>query len=358
MDSEKEYSNYISYISTSKIISLLCVLIFHCCLFFANNPFWPTRAEKTSTVAYYLCEYMDLTIIATFVMASGYLFSEKLKRKKITIPGEIAAKTKQYIGNYLIYGALWLVPTYTLFDFSCFGRESGTSLLDGYYLMVMGVFSDHLWFLWMLFWIAIFWILCHKLLKGWGLPAAALIGMGYALFAQFVLADAPYFKISQIGQYVMVYFAGILLSHFKDAYEKLSGIVLGIIICVSFGLMTAYIIIKPEYFIWNWLIKIVAGLFIISIFRLMSVTKFYKDTGKTRIWKYLKKYSFEIYLFNMPFPYLYFRIIYPFTGSIPAVCIILNILLSFVSILCTVQICVVIKNFIKKVFASGKEKTK
>ena len=60
----------------------------------------------------------------------------------------------------------------------------------------------------------------------------------------------------------------------------------------------------------------------------------------------------------MPFPYLYFRIIYPFTGSIPAVCIILNILLSFVSILCTVQICVVIKNFIKKVFASGKEKTK
>ena len=60
------------------------------------------------------------------------------------------------------YGLFQRIP---FFDIPSFGRDKGTSLLDGYKAMALEKFSDMAWFLLMLFWVTLIWILLQVLLR-------------------------------------------------------------------------------------------------------------------------------------------------------------------------------------------------
>ena len=187
------------YISNIKTISLVGVVLFHCMLFYADNPFFPESADFASPVVEFLCNIFDASLIASFVFCSGFLYAYSISYKKRTLTESIIERAKRLIIPYYLYGAFWVVPLYTFFNINTFGRPEGAGYLTGYKFMLLGCFADHLWFLWMLFWVSLIFILMKPLLQKKYLPAVFLMTVILSLIDQIFLADVSYFKISQIA---------------------------------------------------------------------------------------------------------------------------------------------------------------
>ena len=152
------------YISDLKTICLIGVVLGHCLLFYAGNPFFPETADFISSGAVLTGAFLDAALISSFVFCSGFLFANSISRKNRTVMQSLAERTKRLLIPYYIYGALWIVPLYTFFNIKCFGRPENAGYLEGYKYMLLGCFSDHLWFLWMLFWVSSAFILMKPLL--------------------------------------------------------------------------------------------------------------------------------------------------------------------------------------------------
>ena len=85
------------------------------------------------------------------------------------------------------------MPLYTLFDISCWGREYGDSWLESYKSMALGVFSDHLWFLLMLYWVSLVFILMIPLLRKDLIIVMGLITLGLAVVIE-LFCTFEYYK--------------------------------------------------------------------------------------------------------------------------------------------------------------------
>ena len=136
-----------NYISDTKAVCLLGVILFHCMLFYADNPFFPERADFISKPVVVICSILDSTVVEGFVFCSGFLYVNSAFGKSKTVFQDIYSKVRRLIVPYLLMGTFWLVPLYTFFDITTFGRTKGMGYLEGYKYMLLGVFSDHLWFL-------------------------------------------------------------------------------------------------------------------------------------------------------------------------------------------------------------------
>ena len=152
------------YIDFMKTIGMFLVIAAHCTLFFSGNQFWPIRSEQENVILRWFCNLLVAASIPIFVFSSGFLIPLSLHKSNISITGLIRKKAFRLLIPYYIYGALWLVPTYTLFDIPSYGRAERTSLLNGYIAMALGKFSDVAWFLMMLFWVTLIWLLIYRFL--------------------------------------------------------------------------------------------------------------------------------------------------------------------------------------------------
>lgn len=333
--SEGRKTKEFRYITLLKTCSLIFVVVDHCMLFYADNPFFSMRADNPSEVVKAICDFLDVVVIAGFVLASGFLSASGRPK---SIPGRIGERAKRLLIPYYLYGCLWLVPLYTIFDFTTFGRESGMGLVDGYIQMAVGVFADHLWFLWMLFWISLFWILCQGLLKKERLIMGLIVGTAMALADQYLLAGIPYFKINQIAPYILCFFSGVVLFCYREELEAMNILTAAGITVILFMAVTAYCLLHPSAFVWLWIIKIIGALMCFFLFMVISKLRLFVKGGENPVWKFIERNSMDIYLFNMPFPYLFFRMIYPYVGDNAALCIVVNMILSFASIFAIVAV--------------------
>ena len=59
------------YIATAKTLSLIGVVLFHCSLFYTQNPFFPESAGFSSQPVVVLCVLFDAILIASFVLRSS-----------------------------------------------------------------------------------------------------------------------------------------------------------------------------------------------------------------------------------------------------------------------------------------------
>ena len=162
MNDKNQRINYISIITST---CLLLVILWHCSLPFEGNPYFTERADITWGVAAFVGDLFNVTLIAGFVFCSGYLCALSLSRHNRTIIERIKRRADRLLKPYYIYGCVMMVPVYTLLDINSFGRPEHAGLLEGYKAMLLGQFSDYLWFLWMLFWVDLFFILISPLLQ-------------------------------------------------------------------------------------------------------------------------------------------------------------------------------------------------
>ncbi|MCR5476310.1 MAG: acyltransferase [Lachnospiraceae bacterium] len=353
-----------TFISEMKTIALMLVVVSHCMLFYGDNMFWPELADFQSPAVIAIYGVIDASVLSAFMLASGFLLAASCAKKKRTMWQMALERTKRMLVPYYLYGALWLVPTYTFFDIVAFGREKGTGFWQGFVAMLLGQFSDHLWFLWLLIWIALFFVFTRALQdrkKVWILLVLTLV---YALIVRYLLADFPYFKLSQVAPFLPCFWLGICLFQFEKEMEKIpqwgyvsiAVVCLALIVCYdNYQAAQAAAGVSLPYWVF-WVVRFIGALMMYSFFRFFERTKVSEKLVATKAWIYTDRHSMNIYLLNCPFNYVYFRILYPRIGQNVFLCVMANIVLTFTSIYLTVWIQDLIKGLFRKIFP-GRQQT-
>lgn len=344
----KKY-NYIDFVKT---IAMFLVIVAHCTLFFSDNEFWFIKAEQESIVLSWISKFVVLSVVPIFTFASGFLLQLSLQKNKVSIVDLIRKKAVHLFIPYFIYGILWLVPTYTFFDIPSFGRDKGASLIDGYKAMALGQFSDVAWFLLMLFWVTVIWILLKELLRKENLIYGAMVSAVLYFVIHFYLGQIDYYKISQIGIYIIVFFVGAAFFYVSDIVYNTApkwllivGSLVGMIPCVFLAQLST------ERYILECILKIVIPVLFLTFSMGICRTNVIGKLEKTAVYNWLRKNSLYIYLLQAPGVYIVFGIIYPLIGSNALLCfLVLFTLTTLIDVILTL-ITVFIKEKILHVLA-------
>lgn len=320
-----------------KTMAMLLVILCHTLLFFSNSPYWFVYADYENEIAKFLYNIFSCTVISIFVFCSGFLFQASIQRKERKATVHIINRAKRLLLPYLLYGLIWLVPTYTLFDIPTSGRPNGSSLIEGYKAMLLGQFSDVAWFLLMLFWVYVIWILLIKLLKKERLIIGGAAAAVLYLLAHNLLGGIRYYGINQIDIYIVIFFIGASFYWFADKIERLS---VPVLIIISI-LIIAICMLLEQYMQTNYLIYfIVTAVMPIAMFILtagLCKLKLYALIENTRLYKWLLKHNMDIYLLQAPAMYIVFKALYPLVGQNCLLCITLSyfttILVDFILVI-------------------------
>ena len=310
-----------------KIMSLLLIILSHCMFFYDDNPFFVYKADVTSPSVSFAVGVIDAVLIAAYVMCSGFLFARSQERHNRSIPTVLKGRAKRLLVPYYLYGALWLVPLYTYFDIVSFGRPEHAGYLEGYKVMALGQFSDHLWFLWMLFDVCVVFAFMKVLINKNRLILTGIITLAAALVVSLLLQDFPYFKVSQIAPYLICFYTGICV--YKNG-EKIRGLGTGACIAISvvlFAIVCAYVYFAPEHWAYLYVLKPVGGLFVFFLFHSFVGSSFWERFKTTGVYKYMGDTQMDFYLLHMPAPFLVFGILDPYIGKQPWLCVVVNFMI-------------------------------
>lgn len=293
----------------------------HCSLFYSGNQFWLVRAEQESVLFRWVSNFLVLSTVPIFVFAAGFLLQTSLQKKQDAIPTLIKKKAVRLLIPYFLYGILWLVPTYTLFDIPSFGREKGASLIEGYQAMALGKFSDVAWFLLMLFWVTLLWILLNTFLRKQNVFYGVVVSAVLYFAAHFFFRQIDYYKLSQIDIYIIVFFVGAQFFHISEWIDKkvpewvlIVGSLAGVIACVFFAQLST------EIYMVDCILKILIPIFFLTLSKGLCRTKAIGGLEKTAVYGWLCKNSLYLYLLQAPGIYLIFDVIYPIIGSNAFLC--------------------------------------
>lgn len=337
------------FISDIKTAIILGVVLTHCMLFYADNPFFPESAGFSSPAVTFLCGIVDASLMPGMVFCSGFLYAAGLWRRERTIAQSIAERARRLLIPYYIYGAVWVVPLYTFFDINAYGRPEGAGYLSGYKYMLLGSFADHLWFLWMLFWVSLAFILMKPLLMRKRYFIVSVLTTALAFAVEFLLAGFPYFKLSQIAPYLLCFCLGVLLFLLHEKLEHMPVPAMYASAGIMLAVCVVYAVLTNMNFALGWLCKMAGALMLYFLFMALERIGVSGRVRRTRFWEYTQKHSFQIYLLNCPFMYVYFRLLYPWIGENVLLCILVNFVLCMFSIYAAVWLQDRIKGMLKMI---------
>lgn len=324
------YMKKYNYIDLAKTITMFLVILFHCLLFFADNPYWVFNADYENDVAIFICNIFNCTLVPLFVFCSGFLFQISTKKKEINIATAVFKRAKRLLLPYLLYGFLWLVPTYTIFDIPSYGRAKGSSLLDGYKSMLLGQFTDVAWFLLMLFWVSAIWIILRRLLEKERLIIGAVITTILYFTAHNLLSGVDYYKLNEIDIYIVIFFAGAVFYWFADTINKLPASILmlisvsGMLVCAMLAQYTSI-----SYWIYD-ILKVVMPVIMVMFAMGLCKLKTQIRIESNHIYKWLLRHNMDIYLMQAPGMYLSFMIFYPLIGKYCFLCVTISFTITIV----------------------------
>ena len=324
MADNKRYNS----IADMKSMSLLGVILGHCLLFYVGNPFFPESAGFVSKTAVWITTFFDAALVPGFLFCSGFLLANSIAGKGQTVGKLLVKKSRQLILTYYLFGIFWVVPLDRLLDIKSFGRPQDASLAEEYKYMLLGVHTDHLWFLWLLFWVSVLFILLKPLVTKKRLPLLFAAVMAAAVPVQLFLQDVSYFKISQVPAFVPVFFAGVCIYFFFDRIEKLPWWVLLGLTAVFFAAAMFHGKALTVHFSLVWLCKICGALTSFFAFVLIERSAKVKRFRQLRPVRFAEYHGMYIFLFNCPPVYLFFKLLSPYIGKYAALCVICNFILT------------------------------
>lgn len=320
------------FIDFMKTLAMFAVIAAHCAFFYSGNQFWVIKAEQEIPLLKWLSNFILVSAVPIFVFAAGFLLQLSLQKNKYSMADLIRKKAVRLLIPYFLYGALWLVPMYTLFDIQSFGRDKGATLIEGYKAMALGLFSDMAWFLLMLFWVTLIWILLNLFLKKSNILFGAVVSVALFIAAHCFLGKIDYFKLSQIDIYIVVFFVGAAFFYITDyvynsvsKWIMISGSLAAIIACVFLAQLST------QMYIMDCFLKVVTPVLFLILSMGLCQTKAVGKLEKTSGYNWLRRNSLYIYLFQAPWVYVLFGILYPVIGSSALLCFSALFLLTILS---------------------------
>ena len=335
-----------------KIISLLLIILSHCMFFYDDNPFFVYKAEIYSPSVSYAVGILDSTLVAAYVFCAGFLFARSQDRHDRPVPTVLKGRVKRLLVPYYVYGALWLVPLYTYFDIVAFGRPEHAGYLEGYRTMALGQFSEQLWFLWMLFDISVIFAFMRKLINRNRLVATGLITLAAALVVSLFLQNFPYIKLSQIAPYLLCYFAGVCVYRCRKKIDSVSPRICILIVAVLFAALCVYMYYDPQHWAFAYIQKPLGALLHFFLFCSVVSTGTWEKFKASKVFGYFEKFQMDFYLLHMPFPILIFRLLDPYIGKQPWLCVVSD----FILVLFVTAIAAQIKTLLVRLLKDVKNK--
>ena len=307
----------LSNIALIKTIMMLCVVLYHCCMFYTGNWFTVVSPAKTCRIAEIVANWMASFHTQTFTMASGYIFFYLLleKEKYKDIKQGIKNKVKRLLFPYIIVSLTWVIPI------SCyFYKYSIREIVKRYVLMTS---PSQLWFLIMLFGVFCFFFVVKDKIR-FSFFNLVIVFLCTCILNYFALRfSIRVFQLHHIIEYILFFYFGGYLFYNKERIKYRQFI---ISIMMVFFLFGASIYLNKI----DGIIKII-NVFISSIISLLEIIIIYvictlisnRVSLNNKFYKIIEKHSFGIYLFHQQI--IYFTIV-TFNGIVSPF---IQILLSF-----------------------------
>ena len=338
MSQEVTYAKKI-HISETKTIAILLIIFYHCMLFYGSeSAHWPLSTGISSPMLMPLISLLKVCLVPSLVLCSGFLFLLSTKNHPRTKFGMLKNRAKRLVLTYFIYGALWLVPLYTFFDIRTWCRPLHMDFISGFILMGIGVFTDHLWFLWPLFWVSLFFIIIRNLLDGKKLILVGALTILAAISFESILSGVSYYCIRESGPFFIIFYAGILLYYFNENIEKWDSKTYYMIALGLLGLLLLTDYFNLERNVIHYIKELFGALLFYFIFMGFSRTSFSDKLNQSRFYRFCESHSINIYLLGCPFMQIYFRMIYPIIGTNVLLTVLCLCILSYVSIFIVVWV--------------------
>ena len=320
-----------THISLLKTLCLFLVVAMHCVIFFATPfPFWKLYADAPQAFADVLTALSGATLIQCFMLASGFLFAASWDAGKRTPLQLIAHRARRLLIPWFAVGMLWIAPLYTIFSIPAFGHAADATLLDTWKTVALGLFTDHLWFLLVLFWVTLFWIAALAALKKCGADTAlagTLVALAAALCMQNFGGGLKWYCLWETPSFILCYYLGI--QAFRQ-HEMLDALCRRRPLLLGAGLAVLIFLLWPHAGapVTGWAVSLLCALLGYHA-SLLAADAFYQRLASSPIYAWFEHNGFRFYLFHMPIPLLVFMGLYRWLPLPPALFVLLNIVITF-----------------------------
>lgn len=323
------------HISFIKNIAILLVILFHAICPFSdstNNYFWKEFAYSNNIYFINLVKsFLNSFLVPSLFLCSGFLCANSLAKNR-KIKSEIIKKVKRLLFPYLCVSVLFLVPMYYIFNVSAFNRPGGTSLLETYILSLTGRFTDHLWYILVLFWIDLIFILLSPAFKKINYFITTIIIIIAAILLANYANSIIYYGIWEIFPNIFFFYLGYSLYVYKEQiYSKIN--------------KNKKFLFPAEIIMIIILSKISIPWYISSLFyAFIAYTSLYifcenysKYFIESKCYKYLDANSFYFYIFHLPIELPLFKVLNAYRLPVAAI-IFLDVSITVLLILLLIRV--------------------
>lgn len=316
----------IDYISFIKTIMMLLVVFYHSCLFFEYN-WWFTYTRPIYRTEYLcvLVNWLNSFHVHTFVMCSGFLFyySKSINSSQVH-KQNVVKRFNRLLLPYVFVGFLWVLPIKMIFKYNMGKVITG---------LLLGTYSDQLWFLLMLFFVFLIFEFIYDKIKISNFNFLIILVVSSIIYYFLCRFNIQYFQLHSVFKFIPFFYLGGYLYYKRDTLSfsiNKVNILLGFIyLILIFCFSLNNIFPKLNCILFQFLsVMEVVIVYIVFVFILRKK----KNIVNNKIYKILERNSFGIYLFHQQI--IYFCIVI-FNGVVPPVTqVILSFIISLLISLC------------------------
>lgn len=276
-----------------KMMLMLCVVIYHCILFWSENWFTENPVFKSEFLKFF-STWLGSFHVYSFVFVSGYLFFYLCyeKEKYQEFKSFLFNKVKRLIVPYVFIAVLWVGPIYCYF----FGFDR--NVLIHKFLWAEG--PSQLWFLWMLFDVYMIFWLFRKFFYNynvWGIIFVVIL-YGIGVLGNDIIPNV--FQIWTACTYLIFFWMGFKIRQYYKIYERINNYLFWIVLDVFLFVMIQFI---PNT---GMVLKLINKGLTISLHvvgTIMAFVTLNELAGRVnqkcgKVIKMLSKFSMSIYLFH------------------------------------------------------------
>lgn len=365
-------------ITLQKTVCLFGIIVFHALLPFTTqtpSSFWKLYAATQAVGGDYIATLLSFTLVPSFIFASGFLL-EKSMQSGPAFSALLEKRIHRLLVPWFFVMLFWLVPLYTLVDIPAYNRPAGTSFGGALLAGLQGRFTDHLWFLLVLFWASLFWMICRPLLErapepalpatftkpdlspwlekarekaeslkpAWVnpewfrlhwetpvVPARDLAGIGLAVVAAIVLRvggkNLTWYCFSESAGPILFVYCGMLAYRHRDWLDTFLWKNFAKIFPLTAVPFLVLLPVGHGHFLLSWLLGVLGALLTYQL-SLLLVRIGFPAKKTSGVYAFFERNTFRFYLFHVPTVLLVFMGLNTLDVLSPWLCILLTVVLT------------------------------
>jgi peptidoglycan/LPS O-acetylase OafA/YrhL len=331
-------NRFASHMALLKTFCLLGVIFVHAVLPFTEpGGFWKFYAGRQAGVAEFFNFWGGFVLIPSFILASGYLAALSTERNQRSAPAYIAGRAKRLLIPWFLLMVFWMVPLYTFFDLPAYNRPEGYTLVQTYRAGLAGLFTDHLWFLLVLFWVDAFFALMRPLVSRFGELSVPAVALAAALLVNDYGQGWTWYAVWETSGPLVWFGLGSILCRYRDGI----GATLARCPRALFGINAVLFVVAAVCGaqttpIAYWLTCCLGALVVFQA--CLHSARRHTWLRSFQPYRYFEDNAFRFYLFHMPGGYLTYKMLAAAGLSSPLPFMLLSFILNFCLTACIVAL--------------------